>query len=144
MQRYSYNIAIRVWHPSISPDEITLGLGFKPNRSWKVGQKRSTPKGTPLEGAYRESYWNSDPFQRGEYSSTDDLLEDSLTEILEVLEQKKEFLQKLRSDGGRIILQISSFSGRNYAFELSPDLLGRCAATGVSIAHEVYPYAQNW
>ena len=144
MQRYSYNLAIRIWHPSISPDDITRELGLQPNRSCEAGQKRSTPKGTPLEGTHRESYWNADPFQRGEYSSTDDLAEDSLIEILEVLEPKKAFLKKLRGEGARIIVQINSFSGRNYAFELSPDILGRYAALGVGLAHDVYPYAQNW
>ncbi len=144
MQRYSYNLAIRIWHPCINPDNITRELGLQPNRSWKAGQQRTTPKGTPLEGTHRESYWNADPFQRGEYSSTDDLAEDSLIELLEVLEPKKAFLQKLRGEGTRIIVQISSFSGRNYAFELSPDILGRYAALGVGLAHDVYPYAQNW
>jgi hypothetical protein len=74
------------------------------------------------------------------------LAEDSLIEILEVLEPKKAFLKKLRGEGARIIVQINSFSGRNYAFELSPDILGRYATLGVGVglAHDVYPYAQNW
>jgi hypothetical protein len=72
------------------------------------------------------------------------LAEDSLIELLEVLEPKKAFLQKLHGEGARIIVQISSFSGRNYAFELSPGILGRYGALGVGLAHDVYPYAQNW
>lgn len=144
MQRYSYSIALRIWHPSIKPDEITLALGLQPNRSWEAGQSRQTPKGTPLEGVYRESYWNADPFDRGEYSSTDDLAEDALIEVLQALEPKKGFLERLRNEGARIMVQVSSFSGRNYALELSPELLRRYAALGVSLAHDVYPYAQNW
>jgi hypothetical protein len=144
MQRYSYTIDVRIWHPSIKPDEITLILGIKPRNSSEAGKPRKTPKGTLLEGVYRESYWSADIFNRGEYSSTDGLIEDSLIEIIETLEPHKDFIQKLRSEGARILVQISSFSGRNYAFELPPDLLGRCATLGVSIANDVYPYAQNW
>ena len=144
MQRYSYTIDLRIWHPSIKPEEITRVLGIRPSNSSEAGQPRKTPKGTSLEGVYRESYWNADPFDRGEYSSTDDLAEDALTEVLQILEPHKEFIQNLRGEGARILLQVSSFSGRNYAFEFSPEFLGRCAALGVSLAHDVYPYAQNW
>ena len=144
MQRYSYSIALRIWHQNITPDLITHSLGISPSRSWEAGKPRSTPKGALLEGTYRESYWNADPFGRGEYSSTDDLVEDALTEVLHLLEPKRDFLLKLRSDGARVLVQISSFSGRNYAFELSPELMSRYAAIGVSLAHDVYPCAQNW
>jgi hypothetical protein len=65
-------------------------------------------------------------------------------EVLQLLEPKKEFLLKLRGDGARVSVQVSSFSGRNYAFELSPELMGRYAAIGVSITHDVYASAQNW
>lgn len=144
MQRYSYTIDLRIWHPSIKPEEITRVLGIQPSNSSEAGQSRKTPKGASLEGVYRESYWNADPFDRGEYSSSDDLAEDALTEVLQILEPHKEFIQNLRGEGARILLQVSSFSGRNYAFEFSPEFLGRCAALGVSLAHDVYPYAQHW
>lgn len=144
MQRYSYTIDIRIWHPSIKPGEITRALGLKPNRTFEAGKQRQTPKGTLLDGFYRESYWNADPFDRGEYSSTDDLAEDALSEVMHVLEPHRVFIQKLRSEGGRVLVQVSSFSGRNYALEFSPELLGRCAVLGVGLAHDIYPYAQNW
>ena len=144
MQRYSFRIAIRIWHPSIKPEEITRALGMQPHRFSEAGQQRKTPKGTLLEGTYRESYWSADPFDRGEYSSTDDLAEDALAEALQVLEPHKAFVRRLRGEGARVVVQVSSYSGRNYAFELSPELLSKCAALGVSLAHDVYPYAQNW
>jgi Domain of unknown function (DUF4279) len=99
MQRYSYSISLRIWHPNITPEVISRALGVQPNRSWEAGKPRCTPKGTPLEGTYRESYWNADPFNRGEYSSTDDRAEDALLEVLQLLEPKKDFLQTLRSGG---------------------------------------------
>jgi hypothetical protein len=144
MQHYSYTIDIRIWHPSISPEEITRVFGIQPSNFCEAGNPRKTPKGTPLDGVYRESCWSADPFNRGEYSSTDDLAEDALNEVLEVMEPHKKFILKLRSEGARILVQISSFSGRNYALELPPELLGRFAALGVSLAHDVYPYGQSW
>ncbi len=144
VQRYSYSIALRIWHPSVDPAEITANLGLKPKYTNTAGQPRRTPKGRPLDGTYAESYWSADPFGRGEYSSTDDLAEDALAEVLEVLAPHKAFLLSLRESGARIMLQVSSFSGRNYAVELSPALLAQSADLGLSIAHDVYPYAQHW
>jgi len=96
VHNYSYNLSLRIWHPSINPDDITRELGIQPNRSWKAGRKRTTPKGTPLEGFYQESYWTADPFQFGEHSSTENLAEDFFINLLEVLEPNKAFLKKLR------------------------------------------------
>jgi hypothetical protein len=143
MQRYSYSIAIRVWHPSIKPDEITQALGIKPMYSHQAGQLRKTPKGTLLEGVYRESYWHADPFNRGEYCSTDDVVEDALDEVLLILEPHNTFIQTLRNEGARVLVQIDSFSNRNYAFEFPPETLGRFSSLGVGLAHDVYPNAQS-
>jgi hypothetical protein len=90
-----------------------------------------------LDGVYQESYWSADPFSRGEYSSTDNLAEDTLAEVLQFLAPHRSFLQRLRSEGARLHLQVSSFSGRNYAFEFPPELLAKCADLGLSFVHDV-------
>ena len=144
MQRYSFSIALRIWHPNIDPAVITGKLGLQPKHSATAGQLRQTPKGRPLNGTHAESYWHSDPFDRREYSSADEIAEDALAEVLEALRPHKQFLHLLREQGARLHLQVSSFSGRNYALELSPQFLAGCAELGLSVVHDVYPYAQNW
>lgn len=139
MQNYSYWLDIRIWHPSIDPDEITRTLGITPDRTMRMGEKRMTPKGQLLDGMNRETYWVADPFGRGECLSTDYLIEDLLLETVEVLSPHKAFLLRLREEGGRIHLMVSSFSARNYAFEVPPVLLRQCADLGLSLVHDVYP-----
>lgn len=144
MQRYSFTVALRIWHPSIDPALISGNLGLKPQRLCQAGEARRTPKGTLLTGAYPESYWHCYPFDVREYSSTDQIAADVLTDVLEILEPHKPFLLLLREQGARIHLQVSSFSARNYALELSPHMLLRSAELGISIVHDVFPSAQNW
>lgn len=144
MQRYSFAVTLKIWHPSIAPALITNHFGWEPQRSWQAGDARRTPKGTPLTGNYPESYWYCHPFQAGEYSSTEQLAEYVVSNVLEALEPKKSFLLLLREQGGRVHVQVSSYSGRNYALVLPPQLLLRSAELGISIVHDVYPYAQNW
>ena len=102
-----------------------------------------TPKGHPLDGTYAESYWHADPFNYGEYSSTDSIAEDVLFDVCKHLEPRKQFLLLLREQGARLHLQVSSFGSRNYALEFSPELLSACAALGLSLVHDVYSYAQK-
>lgn len=143
MQSYTFSVALRIWHPTADPDVISRTLGLKANYSAMAGAERTTPKGRKLAGTHAESYWHSDPFDRGEYSSTDDLVEDVLADVMELLLPKKAFLSLLREQGARVHIQVSSFSNRNYAFELSPTLLATCSELGVSIVHDVYPCRQG-
>jgi hypothetical protein len=144
VQNYSFRASLRIWHPSVDPSLISKELGIDPRHSAMAGQRRRTPKGYPLDGVYAESYWSSDPFKREEVQSTDLIVEDSVAEIIDSLTPHKTFLNRLRAEGGRILLQVSSYSNRNYAFELSPELLRQCAELGLTFAHDVYPVAQKW
>ena len=144
LNQYSFTVRIRISHPSIDPDEITRGLGMKPTACGQAGQRRKTPNGTLLDSCWRESYWCADPLDRGDYSIGNALIEDSMTEVLGVLDLKKEFLFKMRSEGARIRASVGAFGGSTFGFELSPDLLGKFSAIGVGFAFESYPCRQEW
>jgi hypothetical protein len=138
VQKYSYYLDLRIWHPSIAPDEITGALGIQPKYAWQAGQQRQTPKGTLLAGVRRESYWSADPFDYGEISSSDFQAEDKAAELLDILEPHREFLGRLKREGARIFIQISPYSNRMYGFEFSPEFLGRCSNLGVTLAFETH------
>lgn len=143
MQSYTFSVALRIWHPTIDPEVISRTLGLKANYSAMSGAERTTPKGKKLAGIHSESYWHADPFDRGEYASTDEVAEDVLADVVELLLPKKAFLLILREQGARVHLQVASFSIRNYALELSPSLLAACSELGLSIVHDVYPCSQG-
>ena len=107
------------------------------------GRQRQTPKGRLLDGVYGESYWMADPVERGEYLSSDDFLEDALTEVCDMLTPHTQFLLMLKEQGARIHLKASSYGSRNYALELSPEFMLRCAGLGLSFVHDIYPHAQG-
>ena len=107
------------------------------------GMQRQTPKGQLLDGKYSESYWSTDPFEHGEYLSTDDSLEDAMAKVFDVLTPHTQFLLMLREQGARIHLKASSYGSRNYALELSPQFMLRCARLDINFVLDVYPHAQN-
>lgn len=109
-----------------------------------AGSPRQTPKGQQLGGVYSESYWHTDPFNRGEYLSADEIAEDVISDVLELVRPHKQFFLLIQEQGGRLHLQVNSFSKRNYALVLPPKLLVEMAELGLCFVHDVYPYEQNW
>ena len=142
MQNYTFTMSLRIWHPGMDPAEITAALGLQPVRTMRAGERRMTPKGQLLDGLNAESYWCADPFQRGEWLSSDDTIEDLVAETLGWVEPHRAFLLRVRDEGGRMILWVSSYSPRNYTFELPPELLVRCGSLGLGFVHDVYPAAR--
>jgi hypothetical protein len=143
MQTYSFVFALRIWHPSVDPALISATLKVEPKAQGKAGERRRTRSGTLLDGTWRESHWSGDLFQYGECLSHDRSIEDVIFEAVEALKPHSAFLLALRTEGGRLLLQANSFSKRNYALELSPELLSNMAAIGLGFAHDVYPSAQQ-
>jgi hypothetical protein len=144
MQTYSFIVELRIWHPNVDPAAISAELGVQPKFLGKAGERRKTRSGTVLAGTWRESYWSGELFQYGECLSHERSIEDVLSEAIEELKPHQAFLLQLQAEGGRLLLQASSYSNRNYALELSPAILGELCALGLGFAHDVYPCAQRW
>jgi hypothetical protein len=141
MQSYSFSVALRFWHPSVDPRVITIQLGIAPELSVQAGQPRVTPKGTPLEGVYRESYWHAKPCPRWR-EATEIEADRAVLELLPQLEPHGEFIKQLVATGGRALIHISTYGPGNYALIFSPELTGQCSQLGLSLAHDVYQVAQ--
>lgn len=137
MQLYSHVLNFRIWHPTLDPDGVTRTLGLTPEVAWRAGDSRKTPKGTPLQGVHFEGYWTSDPFSYGWRESTDAQLEDALEELVSFLEPHREFLRELSREGA-VRIWASTYSNRNFAIELPPNMLGRLASLGVTFVHDVF------
>lgn len=142
MQIYSFSVALRFWHPTLDPDAITTRLEINPRKSAQVGQARVTPRGTPLEGNHRESYWHAEPIGEGWIESSEIEAEDAVLTLLSRLKPNRDFILELVATGGRALIHISSYGPGNYALMFSSDLMARCSDLGLSLAHDIYQVAQ--
>jgi hypothetical protein len=128
-----FTVMLRIRHPSIDPDEITSKLGLEPQHSWKAGETRRTAQGTPLEGAYRESFWT------GEFHELETGLkgvvetEAALMAAVVQLRRSQAFLSKLQAEGGTVELSVEVIGSREFALTLSPQLLSLLARAGVAL-----------
>lgn len=137
MQNYTHIVDLRIQHPTIDPAQITQTLGISPSRSWRAGEPRTTPKGTPLQGIRRQSYWSGN-INGGIWTDySDGAAEDAVEGMIGFLEPHAAFLQLLSLEG-QVCVMISSQSRYMYGLEFPPTTLGRLAALGASLHHEIY------
>src|SRR5579863_6626543 len=122
---YRYCISLRVTHPSRSLDDLTVELGIVPNRTWRAGEPRTSPRGKPLKGVYGEHYWTA---RLVDGVSTDRDLTTALAAVLDSLFVKKEFIANLSKSGGRSEFFLGWFFGEGNSGDVfSSTLLGQLA-----------------
>ena len=142
MNKYSNSISLRIFHPTIDPTRITEVLGREPTRASWAGAPRTTRKGDPLPGTYRESYWTSGRLRGGEWapeswSSRD--LTTGIEELLWELAEHKRFFAELRSEGGTVEFFIGWFLDGMTGEVFRHDLLRKLADLQVDLSFDVYP-----
>lgn len=139
MNAYDFAVSLRVRHPAVSPEEITRELGLQPWHAWKAGDPRRTPRGEPLEGTYRESYWSVQLVEEPRISSEELQLEGFLLRTLGQLASSQEFFKRLQAEGGTVEFAVSVFGQENFTMDFSPALLTAVGRLGFGIALDVNP-----
>jgi hypothetical protein len=136
MGTYRYSFSLRLRHPSMDPETITTAIGLVPSRSWRAGDPRSTPKGTPLEGMNKETYWTA-AICKGALPETP--LPDAIAISLDNLSDKRSFLNRVRSEGGTVELFIGWYFDGQSGDTFSHHLMARAADLGIDFALDIYP-----
>lgn len=139
MYPFRYCVSLRFQHPSIDPEKITQKLDKTPSRQWKAGEPRTTPKGTKLEGFYKESYWTADLHSNKSITSTKIEFEKFLSSALDDLTPHSRFIKKLLKEGGSAEFFVGLYGSKNFGMELEPILLQRFGKMGIRLALDVYP-----
>jgi hypothetical protein len=131
-------IALRLTHPTIAPAAISQHVGLVPKYSWAVGEKRQTPKGTPLSGIRKETYCCFDlPVRR---RSLSDAVERILTHDLA---SQKRFFRKFAATGGTIQLYVSWGTGTTDGDVFPWTTLKRMADLRIDLAVEWFAVPQE-
>ncbi|WP_155951992.1 DUF4279 domain-containing protein [Pseudoxanthomonas suwonensis] len=132
--RYRYKVSLAIRHPSMPEDHISAALGLVPEHSGSVGAERRTPKGGPLPGVNKASFW-----RHSFVAPSDDDLEQFLGLTVSQLEAATPFFKNLIASGGYARLFVGLFLEReNIGIEISPDLQSRCSQLGISLGFDIY------
>lgn len=127
---FSYGVSLQIRHPDADPQKIAAGIGLTPSQCWAVGDKRETPKGTPLLGTHGESYC---VFDLG--GGDDGELADFLRNTVKGLEHSAAFIGELRDTGGKLNFYVFWTLGeRGELFDV--ELLANMARLGIDLGIE--------
>jgi hypothetical protein len=139
MNPYRYTVSLRLWHPKRNLSSADAVFGLRSTHSWVRGQPRRTPVGTALSGVYSDSYWSARLNGERGASSRKEALESFVVGAIEMLRDRRSFLQRLRRSGGRAELFVGVYGERNFAIEFEPPLLRAAGALGLALSLDIYP-----
>jgi len=134
MFEYTCNLSLWIKHPTADLSRVPQSLGLPVSRIWKAGDPRSTPKGTPLEGSWRNSYCCL-TLQEERVASLPELLR----KVLPKLARHKGVLDELTSDGATLSLFVGWFSEEANSRDLIEwDLLAELANLKIALDLDFY------
>lgn len=142
MTPYQYVISLRIWHPDMPHEEFSKIIGRHPKYSWTAGSPRLSPKGVPLGGIYKSSYWSTELTPETTLSEPIEI-EQALDVQIEQFFQHAEFFNKVRAEGGKAEFFIGLFSDENIVVDIEPSLMGRLAHAGLGICLDYYPWKRD-
>lgn len=133
-----FDVELLVKHPTIDPDVITSTLGLAPGFFHRVGDPRRTPKGTLLDGGYRDTRWRFSTRceARGQWFVIDVLA------FVDRLAPHKDFLHELRRTGGTACLIIQFLDDEYYGDEIGCEALAKIVDLGLDLGIESFGVSQ--
>ena len=136
---YQFDISLRVTHPSIAPQRITDALGIEPKRCWNVGEPRQTPKGKPLKGFNRETFWVAEIAEGSWPLELCEAIYDALTGLV----RHRSFFHLIRSEGGTAELFIGWFFDHQSGDVLSHQCLALAGDLQIDLSFDIYPPTES-
>ncbi|CAN7197864.1 hypothetical protein LJR289_000517 [Pseudoduganella sp. LjRoot289] len=113
-------------------EEFSQITGHHPKYSWTAGSPRFSPKGKPLGGIHKSSYWSTE--LTSETTISDPIeVEQALDVQIANFSRHAEFFNKVRAKGGKAELFVGLFSDENIVIDIEPSLMGRLAHAGLGI-----------
>lgn len=136
-----FTFCLRVFHPTLTADDIEARVGQTAKRKTDVGEIRSTSKGTPIDGG-RPAKNSLCVFQ-----DVEGLAEDfgtALQQAAEILAARGDQLDALNASGGQASFFVGYFLGpddTSGGFDIDPETLALLGRLRVRLTVCLYNYA---
>ena len=129
------DVELFIVHPTISPDQISAALGLEGHFAVRVGDLRRTPRGTLLEGRYKDSRWRHSI----QHALIDQWFADKITAFVDALLPHKQLLHDVRATSGTAELIIQFLDDGYFGDSVPLDTLAKMAELQLSFGIECYP-----
>ncbi len=132
-----FDVELFIIHPSLTPTEISQALALEPTNFHCVGEQRRTPK-RELPGKYRDTRWR---YSR-RFEVDNQWFHDAIDQFVAELLPHREFLERVRTSGGRTDLILQFLGDGYHGDSISSTTLSLISSLGLDFAIEVYAERQ--
>ncbi len=134
-----FDVELFIVHPTMSPNEISSGLGMEAHVCHADGAEKTTPKGTRLPGICRDTRW-----RHSVRKETDEQwFAAEIAAFVDSLVTRKEFLHQLRATGGRTEVIIQFLGDGYFGDEISTKTLAKLADLDLDLGIECFVVPQH-
>lgn len=128
------SISLRLFSEAIGAEAMLSGVGLEASVTHNKGKPRQTPKGTPLDGVYSESFAVF-PLVKNDNR----WLSESIKECIARLAHAQNLFTEIKVTGGRAELFIGWFLSGSSGDILTSSLLLEVAGLGLDLSFDIYP-----
>lgn len=128
------SVSLRFWHPTKDLTFLSPLLGLASHRNWLAGTNRKTPKGSPLPGLHKESYWVT----RLEFFAKEGFFDKFELAINHFIKVEQE-LSSLIESGGKAELYLQLPGNLNNGGTIESKYCLILGELGVNLLIEVFP-----
>lgn len=133
MNKFKFDISLRVTHPFIDPDQICSDLDMSALTKWKAGEQIKTSQGAHFSGV-RECTFCRFKFKKNE----DESLVYVINKINRDLKKRINFVHKIYESGGKFEYFIGWYSEGNSGEEFDAQLIKDLAELHIGLSFDFY------
>ena len=127
-------ISLRIEGFKTDPIDICRALKMEPAILKRINDPRVDGKGNILQGVYNYNLCSFRIAKKEEFNQFEGIVK----ELMHVLSDHKDLLQKIRTEGGSIDCFIGWFTGFNSGFVLNHSLLRQMGELGIDLRFDIY------
>ena len=128
-----YSLSLRLFHPSINPDDITTLLTLNPDHAWKAGDQIKTPAGDLFNGVREQTYWCRSTYTEDNYFSAE------INDLISYLAPHRDSLHRIKKEGGRTEIYLGLPGSINTGDTLPLETLTKLVDLKVELSIEIFP-----
>jgi hypothetical protein len=134
-----FDLALFIIHPTLSPTEITAGIGLQPHFVHAIGEQRTTPAGTLLPGEYKDTRWR----HCIRHEVQDQRFVPILENFVDSMSRHGAFFERVKSTGGSTCLMVSFLGDGHFGDALPTATLAKIADLQLDLGIEVFSAPQQ-
>lgn len=142
----SFQLSLRVRHPSMDPAEISRELHIEAEFSFKAGEERGRRSAASKASSHAESYWLA-PLDASFWEARTSVslqpytvdfgtLDHALVRCAYLLRRHATFLRRVKAEGGDVSLLVAVSPQAVSGFTLTPQCAGALHALGLGVDFE--------